>query len=523
MTCPSGKYLLEGYCIDLEFNTTEIEYWFQAAFTLPTVNGSKVYSYENLESMVFDSVARIFSNQSAKVFEVRMKTYSSKYTNQETLSVICVFLTLVSTNKTLFEETMMNSIYGDWYLQTNNTVFLLQSEFYDTEDETNSTIARAYILDQKTGECCRPLSLESKLSEMDSALFSSTIVTVMLNHVPYCPYVTLNQSEFTITDNVVSLSYASVNFTDGTYVKKHSELMVCRDVLLALYQSLTFHQEMKPEDIVSFVCTCFSLFCLALTFITFCTFSELRTLPTKNNMFLVMSLFLAQGLFQFSYMFKFNATVCSCVGLLVHLLWLTVLLWMNVCSFNMFYVFVIFKMLTTSFTSQNRLLKRYIGYVYGTAASIVICNIAVHASRGLGIGYGGPLCYMTSGTAVLIAFVGPLGLILIANVAFFSITIYRISKVKEIKRQTGMERNNIFIYVKLSTLTGVQWLVAILALLLESTPLKYVAIVLNASQGVFLFISFVANRRTLALWRSLCVMPSNEPSSAETTTKTSTV
>ncbi|XP_041364387.1 probable G-protein coupled receptor Mth-like 12 [Gigantopelta aegis] len=516
LSCPRGRYLLEGDCVYTEYNITEIEYWFEAAFTLPISNGTKQYTNQSLENMVFGSLSRLFSREQVRLFEVQIKTYVSRYTLLETVSVRCAFLPLVNLNRTVFEETMTSSIFQDWYLHTNHTVFSLRPENYDSKDVMNTTRTRIYILDPETGECCRPLSNDTKPSDMDVDLITGRLTNVVLTHVPYCPYVRLNHTDFTLTDDVVSLLFADVKLTNGTYVIQQSDLLVCRDLVVDLYQSATSKPEPTIGPIPFLVCTCISLFCLALTFITFCTFSELRTLPTKNNMFLVISLFLAQGILQFSSLLTFNKLLCSVVGLIIHLFWLTVFLWMNVCSFHMFYIFVISKVLMVNSRSPKWLLRRYVIYVYSKAILLVISNMLVNAAFGTEVGYGGPYCYLWPGDATSIAMVVPIVLILSANVVFLVKTILGISKVKEMKRESGSERNNIFVYLKLSSLTGVVWLLAIMTMVIAYSPLKYVTIVLSTCQGVFIFFSYVANYRTLARWASLCGVPLKEHSRTST-------
>ncbi|XP_055954308.1 uncharacterized protein LOC130010588 [Patella vulgata] len=54
-------------------------------------------------------------------------------------------------------------------------------------------------------------------------------------------------------------------------------------------------------------------------------------------------------------------------------------------------------------------------------------------------------------------------------------------------------------YVKMSSLTGFTWLIGFIAIITQSEPLIYIFIVINASQGGFLFLSFVCNARVFEL------------------------
>ncbi|XP_052063034.1 uncharacterized protein LOC127702770 [Mytilus californianus] len=57
--------------------------------------------------------------------------------------------------------------------------------------------------------------------------------------------------------------------------------------------------EMSVLQIIILIFTILSLICLFLIFITYCLFEQLRTLPGKNNMCLVIALFFAMAFLEF--------------------------------------------------------------------------------------------------------------------------------------------------------------------------------------------------------------------------------
>ena len=63
------------------------------------------------------------------------------------------------------------------------------------------------------------------------------------------------------------------------------------------------------------------------------------------------------------------------------------------------------------------------------------------------------------------------------------------------------DRNNILIYLKMSTLTGVCWLFGFLRILSSSDVFEVLFILANASQGLLVMVSFVCNKRVLAYYR----------------------
>ena len=57
--------------------------------------------------------------------------------------------------------------------------------------------------------------------------------------------------------------------------------------------------------------------------------------------------------------------------------------------------------------------------------------------------------------------------------------------------------------MKMSTLTGVGWIFGFLGILTNVEVFEYLFIVANATQGLFLMVSFVCNRRVLMLFENL--------------------
>ncbi|GFO32781.1 G-protein coupled receptor mth2 [Plakobranchus ocellatus] len=98
----------------------------------------------------------------------------------------------------------------------------------------------------------------------------------------------------------------------------------------------------------------------------------------------------------------------------------------------------------------------------------------------------------------------PVCLVTVSNIVFFAITmakIYSIRKLQSIDALKSKDRQNFLIYIKLSTITGALWLVLILAEALDFDVLKFIAIVTNGLQGVFIFLSYVCNKRVFHLYK----------------------
>ncbi|ESO98109.1 hypothetical protein LOTGIDRAFT_143103, partial [Lottia gigantea] len=86
---------------------------------------------------------------------------------------------------------------------------------------------------------------------------------------------------------------------------------------------------------VTIVCISLSMISLVLVIITYLVFSEIRTQPGINNLTLSCNLFLAQLVLMVGFDKTNQVTLCKVLGMTTHFLWLSMLFWMNICSYHM--------------------------------------------------------------------------------------------------------------------------------------------------------------------------------------------
>ncbi|XP_063404440.1 adhesion G protein-coupled receptor E1-like [Mytilus trossulus] len=256
-------------------------------------------------------------------------------------------------------------------------------------------------------------------------------------------------------------------------------------------------------EITTIVCTCVSLFCLLVTFITYCIFPILRTLPGKNNMCLIFSLLIAQTCLQFGTIWTDHIFICKAIGIILHVFWLATFACMNVCSYHMYSVFTTFRP-TSSMSENNGLFLRYVCYSYGTPFVIVIINIAIQIvlSGGANIGYGGSNCFI-SDIPQIAAFICPVGVICLVNIWLFGFTAYTIY-TRPIIRSTANDKQDFYVYIKLFSLTGITWIGQIVDSFIPLSVFSFVVTILTGLQGLFIFLSFVCNKRVYNLFLGMC-------------------
>ncbi|XP_053407397.1 adhesion G protein-coupled receptor E5-like [Mercenaria mercenaria] len=304
-----------------------------------------------------------------------------------------------------------------------------------------------------------------------------------------------------------------ITFQVGNYVLKSNEyyfidedhIMVCADKYKHYLTQIPQEERdtsLSVESIISIACSAVSILALSFTFFVYCFFSKLRgTIPGKNNMSLVFTLLLAQTLYltgSFSD-FKRNSTECLLFGILIHLAWLVALFWMNICTFHMFRVLARTKVMSQS--SGTKRLVIYHVYAQSMAAISVSINIGVSYFMSGDFGYGTETCYISSQQMIIYTFGIPAAFVVLSNLFMFTFVIIKIKRSPSVQKNVQNERNDIIVFAKLSTITGATWVFGFLYMWTSSAALSYMFIVLNASQGLFIMLAFVINKRVYDLFR----------------------
>ena len=326
----------------------------------------------------------------------------------------------------------------------------------------------------------------------------------------YCTQIVIHRDEFYDYIDAFDIIKPDTRINTGEFVRtsRYDEVRIClsdylRDAGRYLEEKRK-RESYSPQAIVSVICNMMSIAGLLFTILTYVVFDELRSIPGKNNLMLSVHLLFAQVLYQFGMDQTETPKLCIALGVFIHLFWLTAIFWMNACTLHMFRTFVTGQ----SYRSVRALDPQvccYALYCYGIAISMVAINITVsmYRSNGQDIGYGGHVCYISNPVMVGWVFALPVGVIIILNMGFFFAVVYQISASTMRRRGKSTDRANTVIYMKLSSLTGVTWIFGYLYLWTDFTPLEYIFIVLNAGQGVFIFISFICTQRITKLYWNL--------------------
>ncbi|KAH3753024.1 hypothetical protein DPMN_187653 [Dreissena polymorpha] len=117
------------------------------------------------------------------------------------------------------------------------------------------------------------------------------------------------------------------------------------------------------------------------------------------------------------------------------------------------------------------------------------------------LGYGGRPCYLTNPRSILFFVAIPISIVMVVNLVMYISVIVKIMRLPEMGENNSREKNNLKIFVKLSTITGLTWIFGIVYELTDVELFSLLFILFNASQGVLIMFSFVINKRVAGLLR----------------------
>ncbi|CAC5402819.1 unnamed protein product [Mytilus coruscus] len=331
----------------------------------------------------------------------------------------------------------------------------------------------------------------------------------LVSNLLFCKQVVLDKSEFIVIFNpTTSVTFVSskVKIDQGHFrIAGNGTVRICVDTLLSLKEPNVPID--KVMSAIMTTATIISMICLSATFITYCLFPSLRSVPGKNNMSLVFSLFCLQAVYTISTHKIEHLLSCQVIGIIIHYFLLSYFACLSVCTFHML------KALSStsgpySTGHGNRTVLVYCLFSYCTPTIIIIVNIVVTFSLADNIGYGvrGYICFVKYSSAVIGTVIIPISFICVCNVAFFVMTMRKISSTPKIQRTSSHKttHDNSIVYIKLFSITGITWVFPIIDAFLPMTSLTVMFSLLNVLQGVYIFLSYICNTRVRRMYRNLC-------------------
>jgi len=224
---------------------------------------------------------------------------------------------------------------------------------------------------------------------------------------------------------------------------------------------------------------------------------------------------------------------CLISAILIHYFFLSSFSWLLIISIQIYSTF------NHQIISQDNIKKKNHRFI--------IYNILVWSSSGIIIliasliqlfipqsdfspGYGLIYCSISKPNAMIIYFLAPIGcILLIVTILFLKtlLTIYRshnVAKIANVKSSSNLkDRNLVFVYARLASLMGIQWILLIIALVGRETWLWVIFEIINSLPGLFICLGFLCSKRVLNNLKqkiSMKLIMRRQSSRSNTTTST---
>ena len=113
----------------------------------------------------------------------------------------------------------------------------------------------------------------------------------------------------------------------------------------------------------------------------------------------------------------------------------------------------------------------------------------------------------------------PVILVVLVNIGMFIRIILSLSRSREAHKHTQNDRQDMLVFIKLSTITGITWIFGFIYQWSNVAVFSYLFMIFNACQGVFILFAFVFNRRVLNLFKGRLTPRSEITSPATVSTR----
>ncbi|XP_067277958.1 adhesion G protein-coupled receptor E5 [Pseudorasbora parva] len=248
-------------------------------------------------------------------------------------------------------------------------------------------------------------------------------------------------------------------------------------VLMALYDI----GDVYELNLITWVGLPLSLVCLIICIVTFYFVRSIQSTRNTIHLHLCISLFIAYFVFLVGITRTENKVGCAVVAGVLHYFFLASFCWMCLEGVQLF------RMVVLVFNTTLRHIYM-IAAGYGVPAVIVAISATVHAS-----GYGTEgYCWLNIEDGFIWSFYGPVCAIIIVNVFFFLITIW---KLAEKFSSLNPDLNNLR-KIKAFTVTaiaqlcvlGITWVFGCFQFSKDTLAMSYIFTILSSLQGVLMFI-----------------------------------
>ncbi|GCB79883.1 hypothetical protein scyTo_0016057, partial [Scyliorhinus torazame] len=357
------------------------------------------------------------------------------------------------------------------YLSTENASFKLGSEAMSTN---HTVIVNSQVVSAAINKESNRIYLAAPV------IFTLKHIDLQNNFNPNCSFWSYSKHTMTGYWSTQGCRMLGSNRTHTTCSCNH----------LTNFAVLMAHKDIKFSDpvhellleVITWVGILISLVCLLICIFTFCFFHGLQSDRNTIHKNLCISLFVAELLFLIGINRTDQPIACAVFAALLHFFFLAAFTWMFLEGVQLYI------MLVEVFESEHSRKKYFYLVGYGVPALIVAVSAAVDYRS-----YGTTTaCWLRLDTYFIWSFIGPATLIIMLNVIFLGIALYKMFHHTTVLKPESSCLDNIKSWVigaiALLCLLGLTWAFGLMFINESTVIMAYLFTIFNSLQGMFIFI-----------------------------------
>ena len=306
-----------------------------------------------------------------------------------------------------------------------------------------------------------------------------------------------NETEVGLNGSLIVLS-SGKTYASGMFQILEEVIIVCENIV-------------PPEDkldtldfvlsILTLVCIGISILCLLARIVLQYFIPSFKKRPGKIQLHLVIAMLFAFIMLIIGPFLSGIPEACTIAAILLAYGFLAAFIWMNVIAVDTWLVFRPSAAFSRSDDDERSLLV-HIFCGWGIPLLLVAVPIGMNYSNvdpKFIPDFGGSRCWFTQRYAMLVYFGLPFALSIVLNIFLYISTSYNLHKAfHNALVASKAEGYHFGIYVRLFILKGITWIFGFISAFTDEIVIDIIFVILTSLQGLFLFISFVCNKRVLA-------------------------
>ena len=308
-------------------------------------------------------------------------------------------------------------------------------------------------------------------------------------YVSPCKGVRIPESAFTIDNkSLVLITNDGHEYYEWEYIMTNASAVIC---LNTTYMDFSTSSAL---GITTIILSSISLLGLICRLILQPLWQQYKSFPGRMQFNLVLALAFAMSLLLLSSLANDMYRVCFILGVLKYFAFLSSFVWMTCVAGD------------TCWALRSRVCRRLvegasllryllIGWLLPLVLSISLLSIDLSKSdTPFAPQFGGRICWITQKLPLILFFFVPFFICVTLNSVFFLLTVglLKTSSMESKALRKSKDTQHLWkVYLKLFSIMGLAWVIGFVAIWVDSVVVWFLFVILNASQGIFIFIAFV--------------------------------